>query len=106
MKEIGALWRVVVDTKYGSSWDGWCSNEIYGSYGMGLKKNIRREWGSFLGIPGSRLEMIPRFDSVMTCGMGIRHLRILFQFHIVLLVLKMLQWHITWSFLMVFISGI
>lgn len=24
-----ALWRVVVDSKYGSAWGGWCFNEVY-----------------------------------------------------------------------------
>jgi hypothetical protein len=42
-----ALWRVIVDTKYGSSWGGWCSNEVHGSYGMELQKNIMREWCEF-----------------------------------------------------------
>jgi len=25
------LWRVVVDSKYDSSWGGWYSNEVHGS---------------------------------------------------------------------------
>jgi hypothetical protein len=41
------LWRVIVDTKYVSSWGGWCSNEVHGSYGMELRKNIMREWCEF-----------------------------------------------------------
>jgi hypothetical protein len=28
-----ALWRGVVDSKYGSAWGRWHSNEVYGSYG-------------------------------------------------------------------------
>jgi hypothetical protein len=39
------LERVVVDSKYGSSWGGWCSSEPIGAYGVGLLKNIRRGWG-------------------------------------------------------------
>lgn len=39
-----ALWRVVIDSKYGSVW-GWCSNEVRGSHGVGLWKNIQNGWG-------------------------------------------------------------
>jgi hypothetical protein len=42
-----ALWRQVVDAKYGSMWGGWCSKEVRGTYGVSLWKNIRKEWGSF-----------------------------------------------------------
>jgi len=48
--EREALWRVVVDSKYGSAWDGWCFNEVFGSYGVGLWKNIRRVGRSSLVI--------------------------------------------------------
>jgi hypothetical protein len=36
------LWRVVVDSKYGNAWGGWCSSVVHGLPGMGLRKNIRR----------------------------------------------------------------
>jgi hypothetical protein len=42
-----ALWWRVVDAKYGSSWGGWCSDVIWGPYGVSLWKHIRREWPSF-----------------------------------------------------------
>jgi hypothetical protein len=29
-----------VNSKYGSAWGGWCSNEAHGLHGMGLWKNI------------------------------------------------------------------
>jgi hypothetical protein len=45
--EPEALWRRVVDVKYGSLWGGWCSKECRGPYGVGLWKNIRKEWESF-----------------------------------------------------------
>ena len=45
--ERDALWRRVVEAKYGSLWGGWCSKEVRGPYGVGLWKNIRREWESF-----------------------------------------------------------
>jgi hypothetical protein len=38
-------WRVVMDSRYGRSWGGWCSNEPVRAYGVGLRKNIRRGWG-------------------------------------------------------------
>uniref|UniRef100_A0A2N9GCH1 Reverse transcriptase domain-containing protein n=1 Tax=Fagus sylvatica TaxID=28930 RepID=A0A2N9GCH1_FAGSY len=47
--ERDALWRRVVEAKYGSLWGGWCSKEVRGSYGVGLWKNIRREWDAFSG---------------------------------------------------------
>jgi len=28
------LWRLVVEVKHGSMWGGWCSNEVFGSYGV------------------------------------------------------------------------
>jgi hypothetical protein len=33
-----ALWRKVVDIKYGSMRGGWCSKEVGGPYGMGVWK--------------------------------------------------------------------
>lgn len=42
-----ALWWRVVDAKYGSSWGGWCSDVIWGPYGVSLWKHIRREQPSF-----------------------------------------------------------
>jgi hypothetical protein len=34
--EREALWRLVVDVKYGSSWAGWCSLDPHGSHEVGL----------------------------------------------------------------------
>jgi hypothetical protein len=45
--EREALWRSVVDAKYGSSWAGWCSLDPHGSQGVGLWKNIRKGWSLF-----------------------------------------------------------
>ena len=38
--EREALWRQVVDVKYGSMWGGWCTNVGRGSYGVSLWKTI------------------------------------------------------------------
>jgi hypothetical protein len=58
MHEKEAVWRVVVDLKYGSLWGGWCSNDVHGSYEVGIWKNIRRGW-----------VMPPRLDfGMMWCG--------------------------------------
>jgi len=45
--ERKALWRRVVAVKYRSQWDGRCSIEVFGSYGVGLWKFIRRGWEEF-----------------------------------------------------------
>jgi hypothetical protein len=45
--ERDALWRKVVDIKYGSMRGGWCSKEVGGSFGVGVWKYIRRGWDSF-----------------------------------------------------------
>jgi hypothetical protein len=41
---------VVVDSKYGSLWGGWCSLEPGGAFGVGLWKNIRKGWETFKGF--------------------------------------------------------
>jgi len=38
LDEKEALWRVVVEFKYESSWGGWCSNEVHGTYRVGIMK--------------------------------------------------------------------
>uniref|UniRef100_A0A2N9FL13 Reverse transcriptase zinc-binding domain-containing protein n=1 Tax=Fagus sylvatica TaxID=28930 RepID=A0A2N9FL13_FAGSY len=45
--EHEALWRRVVDSKYGSRWGGWCSHRVHVPYGVGLWKFIRAGWDSF-----------------------------------------------------------
>ena len=45
-QERGALWRQVIEVKYGCDWGGWCSSSFFGPYGVGLWKNIRRGWHS------------------------------------------------------------
>jgi hypothetical protein len=45
--EMDALWRKVVDIKYGSMSGGWCSKEVGGSFGVGVWKCIRRGWDAF-----------------------------------------------------------
>jgi hypothetical protein len=54
-----ALERGLVERcgKYGSWWDGWCSNEIIGLYGVGWKI-IRKGLGSSLVILDLRWEML------------------------------------------------
>ncbi|KAG7990850.1 hypothetical protein I3843_02G045100 [Carya illinoinensis] len=45
--EPEALWKVVVHSKYGNLWGGWCTREGNGSYGVGMWKQIRRGWRMF-----------------------------------------------------------
>jgi hypothetical protein len=43
--------RFVVDSIFGSSWGGGCSNKPLGSYGVRSWKNIRRSCGRFQVTP-------------------------------------------------------
>ena len=40
---------MVVDSKYRSSWRGWCSSEPVRAYRVCLWKNIMRGWWKFCG---------------------------------------------------------
>ena len=42
-----ALWRRVIDSKYGSQWGSWCSNRGQGAHGVSLWKHIRVGWEVF-----------------------------------------------------------
>ncbi|KAG6696235.1 hypothetical protein I3842_09G137900 [Carya illinoinensis] len=46
-RELEALWKLVIERKYGGSWGGWCTKEVRGAYGVGLWKHIRQGWGVF-----------------------------------------------------------
>ncbi|KAG2720367.1 hypothetical protein I3760_02G032600 [Carya illinoinensis] len=46
--EDTALWKQIVDAKYGRIWGNWCTNEIKGVFGVGLWKSIRKGWGDFV----------------------------------------------------------
>ena len=45
--EMKALWRSVIEVKYGSLWGGWCLKMGKGPYGVSLWKFIRRGWDAF-----------------------------------------------------------
>ncbi|KAG7965378.1 hypothetical protein I3843_09G220400 [Carya illinoinensis] len=49
MHEENALWRNILDVKYGSIWGGWCTKEVRGAYRVGVWKFIRNGWNDFLG---------------------------------------------------------
>jgi hypothetical protein len=68
MAMIETWWRVVVDSKFGSLWDGWHSNEPLEAHGVGLWKNIRRGVVSFQVILDLRWEMNLRSVSGMIYG--------------------------------------
>jgi len=72
-----------VNSKYGSSVGGWCSNEIHGLFGVGLWKNIRRVWGKFASYTRFEVGDGLRLDFGMTSGVEIRPSRKLFLFCIV-----------------------
>jgi hypothetical protein len=44
--EMDAIWRKVVDIKYGSMRGGWCS-KVGGPFGVRVWKCIRRGWDAF-----------------------------------------------------------
>jgi hypothetical protein len=46
--ERDALWRKVVEVKYGSMVGGWCTNQVMRSYGVGVWKHIRKGWECLL----------------------------------------------------------
>ena len=43
-----ALWRKVISCKYGETPGGWHTCDIRGGFGVGLWKEIRKEWPLFL----------------------------------------------------------
>ena len=45
--EREALWRKIVELKYGSMRGGWCSTIVQGTYGTSLWKTIRKGWPRF-----------------------------------------------------------
>ena len=45
--ERDALWRHVIEVKYGCIWGGWCTGLVSGPYGVSLWKNISRGWFFF-----------------------------------------------------------
>jgi len=47
VQEHEALWKSVIDLKYGSVRGGWCSLPAAGSYGVSVWKYIRRGWDTF-----------------------------------------------------------
>ena len=46
--ERNALWRKVVSSKYGESSEGWHTRDFKGGFGVGLWKEISKEWPLFL----------------------------------------------------------
>ena len=46
--ERNALWRNVVSGKFGETFGGWHTYDIRGGFGVGLWKEIKKEWPLFL----------------------------------------------------------
>jgi hypothetical protein len=53
--EREAWWRIAIDAKFGSSWGGWSSIASSGPHGVGLWKNIRKGWSSFVSFTRFKL---------------------------------------------------
>jgi len=84
MHETKALWRVIVETKYGSLLGG-VLMRFMGRLGWDYGKISEGAGRSFLVISGLRWEIDPRLDSGTTCVVGIEPLRNIFRFCKVLL---------------------
>ena len=48
--ETDALWRRVIEVKYGNDWGGWCTKKVTSAYGVSLWRHIRSGWMSFSKI--------------------------------------------------------
>ena len=46
--ERDSLWRKIISCKFGEEYGGWCSGDIKGGFGVGLWKEIRKEWPQLL----------------------------------------------------------
>jgi hypothetical protein len=53
--ERESWWRIAIDAKFGSSWGGWSSIASSGPHGVGLWKNIRKGWSSFVSFTRFKL---------------------------------------------------
>jgi hypothetical protein len=56
--EREALWRLVIEAKYESMRGGWCSNEVMGTYGVGVWKHIRKGWDKFSNVVQSKKKKV------------------------------------------------
>ena len=45
--ELDALWRRVIEAKYGNEWGGWHKKLVTRVYGVSLWKFIRSDWLNF-----------------------------------------------------------
>jgi len=70
-----ALWRLVVETKYDSMSGGWCSKEVVGSFGVGVRKYIRRGREFFRDLLDMKWEIRQRSSFDMIYGVGTSPLR-------------------------------
>ncbi|KAG2724060.1 hypothetical protein I3760_01G000400 [Carya illinoinensis] len=46
-REPEALWKLVIESKYGDSWGGWSTKEVREAHGVSLWKHIRHGWEFF-----------------------------------------------------------
>jgi hypothetical protein len=60
----------VVDSKFGSSWGKWCSNEHFGRMGWGYGRILGGVEGCFQVIADLRWEVAQRLVSGMACAVG------------------------------------
>ena len=49
--ETDALWRRVIEVKYGNDWGGWCTKKVTNAYGVSLWRYIRSGYGGMAWRP-------------------------------------------------------
>jgi hypothetical protein len=57
--------------KYGSMAGGWCTNQVMGTYGVGVWKHIRRGWECFSKFIKFEVGMAPKLVFGMIFGVVI-----------------------------------
>jgi hypothetical protein len=73
-----ALWRQIVEAKYGGMWGGWCSDIGRGPYGVSLWKFIRRGWDHFLPFLSFKVENGERVRFWFDVWCGDRPLKVVY----------------------------
>ena len=89
--ERNALWRRVIDTKYGSML-GWCSQRVQGPIGLVCEIISRRGGMIFILVSSLRWGMVLLLDFGMTFGVRDFLWRIFSQSFSIVLVTRKLQW--------------
>jgi hypothetical protein len=91
-QEHDALWRSMIEMKYGSVRGGWSSLPVTWSYGVSVWKFIRRRWDNVAKYLRFEVGEGSHFAFGMIYGVGTGLLSYAVQLCTLLLVLRMLRW--------------